>query len=43
MSENGCSNCSDNVLSKEEENAVKESFDVIWRDKKENGINIFVK
>jgi hypothetical protein len=43
MSENGCSNCSDNVLSEEEENAVKESCDVIWRDKKENGINIFVK
>lgn len=43
MSENGCSNCSNNVLSEEEENAVKESFDVIWRDKKEIGINIFVK
>lgn len=43
MSENGCSNCSDNVLSEEEANAIKESFAVIWRDKKENGINIFVK
>ncbi|XP_063397985.1 globin-like [Mytilus trossulus] len=39
MSENG----TNELLSEEEETAVKESWTVIWNDKKTNGIKIFVK
>ncbi|XP_063423431.1 globin-like [Mytilus trossulus] len=39
MSENG----TNELLSEEEETAVKESWTVIWNDKTTNGIKIFVK
>lgn len=39
MSQNG----TNELLSEEEEHAVKESWTVIWNDKKTNGIKIFVK
>lgn len=39
MSENG----TNQLLSEEEETAVKESWTVIWNDKKNNGIKIFIK
>ncbi|CAC5401179.1 unnamed protein product [Mytilus coruscus] len=45
MTENGTANGSDSdaLLTKEEVNAIQETWALVWSDKKNNGIDFFVK
>lgn len=43
MLENGCSNGAESLLSDDEQSAIKESWSFVWKDKKENGIKLFIK